>query len=115
MLQDLNRRICWAAITLAGFSQPGPMGSGATVVFVAALLNAAARAIWLSLSQPSLPQPSSLQARRNRHRHALSSGQARVRNDVRKATTQWRPSVGLKTARSLSSLPNSQEHDHAYP
>jgi hypothetical protein len=119
MLKDLKRRICWVAITLAGFSQPGPMGSGAAVLIIAALLNAAARAIWLSLLQPSLlqpslPQPSLPQPWRDRHHHELPSRRARVRSDVRKATL-WQPSAGLKPARSRSRLPNSQEHHHAYP
>jgi hypothetical protein len=109
MLKDLKRRVCWVAITLAGFSQPGPMGPGAAVLIVAALLNAAARAIWQSFLQPSL-----LQTWRDRHHHTLPSGRARVRSDVRKATL-GRPSGRLKTARSRTGLPNGQEHHHAYP
>jgi hypothetical protein len=108
MLKDLKRRVCWVAITLAGFSQPGPMGPGAAVLIVAALLNAAARAIWQSFLQPSL-----LQTRRDRHHHALPSRQARDRSDVRKATL-GRPSARLKTARSRTGL-NGREHHHAYP
>ena len=103
MLKDLRRRVYWVAITLAGFSQAGPMGSDAAVFIVAALLNTA-RAIWLSLPQP----------RRERHHHELPSRRAGIRRERRKAALWRRPSAGLKTARSRARLPNSQEHHHAY-
>jgi hypothetical protein len=89
MLKDLKCRACCVVVTLAGFSEPGEMGADAAVLIGAALLNAAARAIW----------PSLLLRWRDRH-HQLPS---------------WRPSVDLKPARSRRSSPNSQEHDHAYP
>jgi len=114
MLKDLKHKVCWFAIILAGFSQPGPTGSGAAALFVVALLNAAARAIWLSLLQSSLSQPSLLQSWRDLRQHELPFGGANARGDARKATP-WQPSAGLKTARARAGLPNGQEHHHAYP
>jgi hypothetical protein len=114
MMKDLKHKVCWVAIILAGFSQPGPTGSGAAALFVTALLNAVARAIWLSLLRSSLLQPSLLQSWRVRRHHELPSGRAKARSDAREAPL-WRPSAGLKTARSRAGLPNGQEHHHAYP
>ena len=63
MLNDLKRRICWIATTLAGFYQPGSTGTGALLFMIAALLDAAAHAIG----------PSLLQRWRDRHQHELPS------------------------------------------
>ncbi len=101
MLKDLRRRVCWVVITLAGFSQPGPMGSGTVILIVAALLNPAARAIWLSLPQPW----------RDRYRHEAPYRRARVRRDVRTVALTW---IGQDST-SRTNPPNSQEHHHAYP
>ena len=62
MLKTLKQKIWWFAIIVAGVSQHGAWGPGATVLIVATFLKAIAY-VWRSLPQ----------LWRDRHRHQLPS------------------------------------------
>jgi hypothetical protein len=64
MLNTLKQKIWWFAIVLAGVSQHGAFGPGATALIGATVLKAIAHAIWLSLPQ----------LWRDRRPHELASG-----------------------------------------
>jgi hypothetical protein len=107
MQKALEQKIWWLAIVFADLSRDGAAGPDAAVLVLAALLEAVARAIWLSLLQPSLLQPW-----RDRH-HEAPCRRARVRSDL-KTVVLW-GTLARQAARFQTNPPKSQEHHHAYP
>jgi hypothetical protein len=86
MLNTLRQNSWWLAIALADVSQQGAVGGGAAALVIAALLNAIAHTIWLSLPQ----------LWRDRLCDQLASIRTRIMAPFRNGP------------------PNSQGHHHAY-